>query len=84
MTGLTRRKERRETLAQAMASAAKRPRVGWSQGRGPRKDHGARQAARGSPTLDIGVDNATLPRIKGSEPGSIPGSSRGTDRASER
>lgn len=77
---LTSPKEKRPSLRQAMADSQRAPNTGWSQGRGQRKDHGARLAATGTPNRRFsgasnGDDNANLSgQSSGSDPGSQAGS----------
>lgn len=66
--GLTKPKSSLSTLSVVMGASARRPRIGFSQGRSQRGDHGARLAGIGTPNRQFegtadnnGVDNASEP-----------------------
>ena len=79
------RKRSYPTLAEAMASMQKQPAVGVSQGRGNRKDHGAREAAIGTPNRrfdgNISGDENAQEAGTGSGNGGVSGGSPGSASA---
>ena len=80
------RKRSFPSLADAMAELMKPPRIGASQGRGPRTDHGARQAAIGTPNPAFsGAVSAQSDGVfHDGNPPAVPGGSPGSDRADDR
>lgn len=67
--GLTKPKSSLSTLQTVMGASERKPRIGFSQGRGKRKDHGARLAAIGTPNRQFQGTADTNGADHGSEPG---------------
>ena len=73
--GLTKPKSSFSTLTVVMGASQRRPRIGISQGRSQRRDHGARLAAVGTPNRQFSGTADTNGADNASDPGNLRASS---------